>query len=711
MSRFHSRSVIGLSVAALIALSALSVSATTYYVAPTGVEGAQDAADYGTSVDRPFATLNYAYQNAQQGSAAGYNEIVLLAGTHQIETRIAKGMNRRYDIHGATGNPADVTLDFQNKSEACLLVADLTLRDVTVINTACKNDGTRDGALRVQSSTYVNDATTPLSVVSNCVFRQATTTPVVLTGPARILDCRFENNEMSWVSGSYVALVFVKSGGNVGPREIANCVFTNNVVKLANGTCVVAEHSSTRLVDCTFRDNVCENGCAADVYARAATEIVGMTSVGAHSASEGASMCALTGVSVSIQDALIQGAVADGKFGGAIFLDGAASLIGSNVTVRACRSIGGSALAVKSSSMANFTFVDSVFEDNVTELSSTGSNGTGGAFYLHTATGRLERCELRNNTSARAAGAARLSTSSVLTLVDSTITGNTAGTQGGAFFCDVASGAEPTYGALTLLNCVLSENKATCSQTTQGDRGIHGGGAIALGAATTGESAWAPLFVDRCVFRGNISTYSGGAIYLRNAAGATAAGCRVEIRNTLFDGNQAGHFGGAINLVAHHAFVDNCTFVNNTAESSGPDFYHRWTSMFRNSLFVNDGSDKGGTFCGQTTAKNLYQNSIQVGRTDTNMKACFSATYDNQNMTADEIGKVAFVDATAGNYAIAAGSCARNNGQNLDWMSDDATCLDLAGAVRVSPSIAADGKVDIGCYEYVAKSGFTFIIR
>ena len=663
----------------LALIAALSASATTYYVAPESAEGAADADGYGTSIDKPFATIAHAYSKLKNGADINtHNEMILLRGTHKVTARVANGMLNYSAIRGETGNPADVTIDFGELSDACLLVADIQLRDVTVSrsNAAISNAAidSLGGALRVQS-TASSYAAYP-AMVSNCVFTAAKACAIAVSGPAQILDCRFESNELEGTSGKYNSLVYVTSdGSSKGVRLVKGCTFRGNSSP-DNGACINAGclHDWVVVEACTFEDNA-TTANAADVFVNNKARLIGSTFLRSSA----------------------------GNNGGAVYLNTKAEFDASECRFEGCQAtLSGAAVATAASSAAVFAFTDTSFITNTAVK-------TGGALYLHSATGTLTRCTASGNATDQSAGFARVASSARLTVEDSTIDTSSAKKQGGAFFVDIAESADATtYGALTLLQSSFTGNVARC-EGSSGNLGIHGGGVVALGNATTGQTAFAPLFVDRCTFTDNSTPGSGGAIYMRNASNVPDS-CRTDIRNSLFVGNAAGLNGGAINLIANKAWVDNCTFVTNAANGSGPNFYHRWTSYFRNCLFVSDMTDKNGTFSGQASP-NLYLNSIQVGRTDDKMMACFTEGNGCTNLTMDELAKVGFVDATSGNYAITASSLARNKGKNLGWMSDDESCRDLAGKARVFKTIAEGGVVDIGCYEYWCPPGVLFFIR
>ena len=637
-----------------------ATAATTYYVAPNGYAGdAADDGNHGTR-EKPFATIAYAYPKLK--TAGANSELVLLSGTHLITSRIANAMLTYGIIRGETGDPKDVTLDFGNLADACLLVADIQLHDVTVINANADTSpaaGSCGGALRVQATMGTADSFP--AFVSNCVFRACKSCAVAVSAPGQVLDCRFEGNVFPEASGKYKSLVYFSSDGSeqnaYGDRVIRGCTFSGNSSP-GNGCCIAANCKWDPVVvdsctSCTFTDNVTSNS-AADVY-------VGNSAVLLKSTFSN---------SLSVNN------------GGSVFMGSGADLAVTNCTFAACKSSGGrgGAIASADNSAAEFSIADSEFSANKAEL-------TGGALHLHAATGTLVRCSMTGNKSiTQGGGGVRVGPYAKLSVNGCEFTRNVATTMGGVFYQDVSRKAsDRSYGALELVDSTFVENEALSSTVDN----TRGGGVVSLGGADGGADIIAPLFVDRCVFRLNRTTGTGGVIYMRNGSNAPAD-CRVDIRNSLFEGNSAGYFAGAINLVAYNASVDNCTFITNVATRSGSNFYHRWTSYFRNCIFVSDivDSDLNNAFCGQNANPQLYLNSIQVGRTDAKMLACFTADNSSTNLTMAEIGKLRFADFANGDYSLNAGSIARNKGRRLDWMSDAAECLDLAGNARVYPKLA-----------------------
>lgn len=675
-----------------------ATAATTYYVAPNGYAGdAADDGNHGTR-EKPFATIAYAYPKLK--TAGTNSELVLLSGTHLITSRISNGMGTYDIIRGETGDPKDVTLDFGNLADACLLVADIQLHDVTVINANADIDS-KGGALRVQSTMGTADSSP--AFVSNCVFTACKSCAITVVHPGQVLDCTFRENEFSSDTGKYKSLIYFVTDGSennsIGTRIVRGCRFIGNASS-GDGCCINASCNWNPVVieSCAFTNNV-SSGSGADVFVGNKAIIIGSSFKGSSAGSVGGSVCMKTKSSLSVTNCTFDACSAS-RDGGSFYMYENSSLSLVDCMFESCTSsmTGG---AIASTTNATVYIEDTRFIGNKAEK-------TGGAIRLLAATGTVVRCSAIGNESlTQSAGFARIGARSKMTVVDSVFSNNVAAADGGVFYQDIPDKDDP-HGTLELIGSELVGNKALCKGREATDN-YFGGGALALGSKNV-SGRYAPLFVDRCVFRNNETVCSGGAIYMRNDSTVNAS--RVDIRNSLFEGNSAGYYGGAINLVAKNASVDNCTFITNVATKSGPHFYHRWTSYFRNCIFVSDkDSSDSDAFCGQNANPQLYLNSIQVGRTDANMLACFTAANGCTNLTMAEIGRLRFADFANGDYSLNAGGIARNKGRTLDWMSDAAECLDLAGNARVYPKLADGGMVDIGCYECALRNGLSLIIR
>jgi len=139
---------------------------------------------------------------------------------------------------------------------------------------------------------------------------------------------------------------------------------------------------------------------------------------------------------------------------------------------------------------------------------------------------------------------------SILTVNNSTFVGNFALAGGG--------GAIMFYGAATVKNCTFSGNSA------------QSGGGIANGNDTV-----QPLTVSSCTFTGNSATGGdGGGLFFVDAAG----GSRFIVANSTFSGNSAGE-GGGISFFNLYGGQDewggliNVAFVDNRADYWGGGFF------------------------------------------------------------------------------------------------------------------------------------------
>jgi len=210
-------------------------------------------------------------------------------------------------------------------------------------------------------------------------------------------------------------------------------------------------------------------------------------------------------------------------------------------------------------------------------------------------------------------------------------------------------------GNATVRNCQFVNN-----------RGV-GGAAIWIGG--TG-------LVERCVFRGNVSTLGAGALYLRQSG-------RVE--NSLFVGNQSDN-GGAI-FVEGTGELINCTIVNNHATLYGGGVWG--AAQVVNCIFWgNTAGFSGGQIFGAGASINCI---VQGGWPGSNLP----------------VASPGFADAGAGEFRLLPTSPAVDAGYTTGLFSE----LDAAGNAR-----ALDGNgnglvvVDIGAFEYGVPNRITGIV-
>ena len=187
-----------------------------------------------------------------------------------------------------------------------------------------------------------------------------------------------------------------------------------------------------------------------------------------------------------------------------------------------------------------------------------------------------------------------------------------------------------THGALSpqIVNCLFIGNNGSASggaaienqgefstPVIRGCRFINN--TSGLGPAVC-DSSQAYSFIENCSFVNNTASQMGGALFLSTEAGT------VRIYNCTFSGNKAkGGLGGAIfgqvNLI-----IANCTFTGNSASVDGASvFIQRSTSHVVNSIFYKNSASSeivcANDLAGTTVAfKNCFFESSAVLKGDKN---------------------------------------------------------------------------------------------
>ena len=280
--------------------------------------------------------------------------------------------------------------------------------------------------------------------------------------------------------------------------------------------------------------------------------------------------------------------------------------------------------------------------------------------------GTLRNCTLIGNFAWRASSGGGGAVYSIVT--NCTFIGNY------VFYGDSISGGG-AYGC-TIYNSTFISNKTLLGNT-------HGGGA----SAST---------LYNCTLIGNSSLSKGGGA------------CISQLYNCTLIGNTAANGGGAYgdafgNFDLYKMF--NCTLVGNTAASGGGAMY---MSLFNCTVVSNTGnysySDGGGGGVNRCAVYNsiVYTN-YGPANGNTNWllsfftNSCTVPATNNWavgNITADPM----FVNRSAGNYRLAAGSPCINAGTNFSWMTNsaDVRSKDMDNRQRLRY-----GTVDMGAYEHI----------
>ena len=115
------------------------------------------------------------------------------------------------------------------------------------------------------------------------------------------------------------------------------------------------------------------------------------------------------------------------------------------------------------------------------------------------------------------------------------------------------------YGALTLMDCTVSNNSATM-----------GGGGIDSGLSSgNGTNVQGTLTVSGCQITGNFVTGSGGL-----GGGIYVSGGTATVSNNFLSGNSAGSEGGAIYNFSGTVAVSGCQITGNSAGFRGGAIYN-----------------------------------------------------------------------------------------------------------------------------------------
>ena len=201
-----------------------------------------------------------------------------------------------------------------------------------------------------------------------------------------------------------------------------------------------------------------------------------------------------------------------GDIGGAIFINGGAMLTVLNSTITGntagTSEHGGSGAGIYSSA-GTFTIIDSTISNNTAWIGNDFSGGGGGGIINVNGTLEISNTTIGNNLAGASGGG--ISSFGMMTITNSTISGNVAGfTQPGE---TGVGGGIWNSGTLTMTNCTISDNDAHGS-TFKG--GGVGGGIYNIGLADIGNST----------LSGNQADVHGGSIY----------GGTFDIGNSILNG-------------------------------------------------------------------------------------------------------------------------------------------------------------------------------
>ena len=568
-------------------LLAASAYANTYYASPNG------SGDEG-SAESPFS-LSSGISKVKANS----HTLILKPGRYLLSTAIAfNGTEEGIEptrIIGETGDPADVILDAQGKSEVMRINKNVIVAGITMMNGSNKGFSSYDNrAAGVRVGWTTNPGT--LSVVSNCVITCCTNAFTSSTTP----------------SGSSLPVY----GGAVGVFDtgllVASRVTNNTAAYRSAG--VVLVNGVVR--DCTISGNSASSEGGGLFCERNTTNMVVSSEISSNSAVNGGGgvSCITPGVSLVLTNCTVAYNTATNGAG----IE--ASSGSAKVTCLDCRfernvaheSGGG----VRITSKVNGFFDGCVFDGNSADNS---ANAHGGGCRAHGMVSpgfvSFTNCVFRNNTSAYRGGGFCGGWDSVARgeLVNCVVTNNSTLRQGGGVLLrDVAQGQASDFSFL-MRNCLVAMNWTTKTGSSGGE------GAGVYFVANTN------IFLDSCTIVSNCTRQSSGAgIYHR--WGGTVTNCVIAF-NVCGSALEEGHSWclGGDTLVAS-AYQNCCVWpaavdaflAENGCVNSDPcfvdaangDFTIRPKSPCRDSGFVEDWMIGGCDIVGNPR---IFGNGVDMG--------------------------------------------------------------------------------------------------
>lgn len=238
----------------------------------------------------------------------------------------------------------------------------------------------------------------------------------------------------------------------------------------------------------------------------------------------------------------------------------------------------------------------------------------------------------------------------------------------------VVEGATP-FGSDAAIRCVYLGSGALLDGFTLSNGCTAGSGSEARVSGGGVYCADSSPMISNCVFTRCLASW-GGAVYRGTVYNSVVTRCGVS-----------GGTGGGV----YSATLYNCLVTHNIASQGGGVFS---CTLYNCTVASNSASYGGGVR--DSTAYNsiVYHNVAGTGPNHYGFTSYYTCTTPGaywsgaHNLTNDP----AFID-PAGNYHLQTNSPCIDSGTNMAWM---AAASDLDGHARI-----INGRVDIGCYEFI----------
>ncbi len=305
-------------------------------------------------------------------------------------------------------------------------------------------------------------------------------------------------------------------------------------------------------------------------------------------------------------------------------------------------SIGGGILG--DAGNGSLVIYNSIISNNAADSTSP-NYGVGGGAMLYGLTGgtiRIENSSIMNNSAHNYGGGLTISADSNVQIINSTISGNTAGQKyGGLSFAFLGEG---TPQGASIENSTISRN------TAEGN-----GGGIGLTDKTT---------LKNVTISGNTSKFNGGGLYIRSSSGNPVTMTNLTITDNLANSNGSGLYAMQGDIVMHNSIVAG-----------------------------NQSNDIGGSTPLQSTSSNNLVGTVSNGGLTHGVNGNLIGQSPKLGPLADNGGKTLTHALLNGSPAIDAGDNARASAAGIT--------SDQRGAAREVDSADEnpDPTTDIGAYE------------
>ncbi|MEJ2651907.1 MAG: choice-of-anchor Q domain-containing protein [Gammaproteobacteria bacterium] len=324
------------------------------------------------------------------------------------------------------------------------------------------------------------------------------------------------------------------------------------------------------------------------------------------------------------------------------------------------------------------------------------TSAIGGGLYTHQgASVSLSNCTISGNTAVQGAGGlVAYRGSTTISLISSTVSGNTSSTAGGI-------GA--VGGVLNLTNSTVSGNTATT--------GLGGGGILAFYNST--------VSLINSTVSGNYTNSYGGGILIsdNNPNSGPLASSTVSLSNSTVSGNSAGYLGGGIVTVDSNMSLTNSTVSGNSASTGGGVVNYGMknsgsVSLINSTVSGNSAGKVGGVgtigkYAGLSLTNSIVANSAGGGM-DCYLTNGGTVTADTYNIIQTD-----GCSTSAQQVDPMLGSLADNGGPTLTQLpqtgspaingGDQAACTSNKISTDQRGYSRSDGQCDIGSVEVGAK--------